>query len=338
MRDTRRARLVLALLLLASFTLLTIDYRSNGNSPLRPLERAVGAIVGPGERAVSSAVRPLGDAVHFGDNGTTASRLRRENDALRRQLESTTDDHRRAQELDRLLGYATFFTIKPADVVGWGSDVGFDNTVAIDMGSTDGVQVDMTVVTGLGLVGKVVRVDSDTSTVALVDDPAITVGVRDTRTGGLGSVTGRADGSLDLTIVEQNASIHRGDVVVTLGSRHYVPYVPDVPIGRVVAVGNAPGQLAAHAIVQPFVDLRALDLVGVVFPPPKRAPRNALVPTPTPAAQPTPSPSQSRSQRPHPKRSPSASPSTQPAIGAAGPIRPGAMPYADAASRYLGGA
>ena len=285
MRDTRRARLVLALLLLTSFTLLTVDYRANADSPLRPLERAVGAVVGPGERGVSSLVRSVRDGVRFGGQSGKVAELQRANDALRRQLEQATDDHRRAQELDRLLGYAAYFRTKPANVVGWGGGAGFDDTVAIDIGSRDGVRPDMTVVTGLGLAGKVVRVDADTSTVALIDDPAITVGVRLTRTGELGSVTGRPDGRLELTVVRQNASIRRGDTVVTLGSRHYVPYVPDVPIGRVVSVENGPGQLSARAVVVPFVNLRALDLLGVVFPPPKRPPRQALLPTTGPGSQ-----------------------------------------------------
>lgn len=287
MRDTRRARLVLALLLLTSFTLLTVDYRTNAHSPLRSIERGVAAVVGPGERAVSSAVRPLADAIHFGTDSGRVSELRKDNEALRRQLDMSADDHRRAAELDRLLGYASYFTTKPADVVGFGGGVGFDRTVAVDIGTGDGVRPDMTVVSGLGLVGKVVRADRSTSTVALIDDPGITVGVRLARTGDFGEVTGRADGRLELTIVKQNASIKVGDTVVTLGSTNYVPYVPDVPIGRVVAVENAPGQLAVKAVVQPFVDFGALDLLGVVFPPPKKAPRGALVPTPTPSATPS---------------------------------------------------
>ena len=284
MRDTRRARLVLALLLLTSFTLLTVDYRTNSRSPLRALERAVAAVIGPGERAVSDAVRPLGDAVRFGGESDQLARLEKENEQLRRQVAMTADDRRRAAELDQLLGYARYFTIKPADVVSWGSGAGFDRTVAVDIGAADGVRPNMTVVTGLGLVGKVVRVFRNTSTVALVDDPGITVGIRLARTGDFGEVTGRADGRLELTVVKQNASIQVGDTVVTLGSKDYVPYVPDVPIGRVVAVENAPGQLAAKAVVDPFVDLDRLDLLGVVFPPPKRAPRSALIPPPTPAA------------------------------------------------------
>jgi rod shape-determining protein MreC len=280
MRDTRRARLVLALLLLTSFVLLTVDYRTNARSPLRPLERAVGAVIGPGERAVSNAVKPLGDAVHLGGESGRLSKLQKDNEALQRRVDMSADDHRRATELDQLLGYATYFTVKPADVVGWGGGLGFDRTVAIDVGTSDGVRPDMTVVSGLGLAGKVVKVSRDTSTVALIDDPDVTVGVRLSRTGDFGEVSGRPDGRLELTIVRQNASIKVGDTIVTLGSVHYVPYVPDVPIGRVVSVENAPGQLAARAIVQPFVDFDSLDLLGVVFPPPKRAPRAALVPTP----------------------------------------------------------
>jgi rod shape-determining protein MreC len=312
-RDTRRARLVLAFLLLVSFTLLTVDYRTNDRSPLRPVEKAVAAIVGPGERAVSGAVRPVTNAVHFGNPASDLAALRKQNEQLTRQLEDTQDDHRKAEELDRLLGYATYFTIKPARVVAWGGDAGFDRTVTIDIGQADGVRPDMTVVTGLGLVGKVVRVDGDTSTVALISDPNIAVGVRLARTGDFGKVQGRPDGQLELTIVKQNAAIKVGDTFVTLGSVKYVPYVPDVPIGHVVAVDHAPGQLSAQAVVQPYVDLTTLDLVGVVFPPPRQPARDALIPTASPTSPTSPSASPaSAGLSGSPSRSPSPTPTGTP--------------------------
>src|SRR5205085_10902385 len=100
-RDTRRMRLVLALLLLTSFTLLTIDYRTYGRSPLRPLERAVAAVVGPGERLVAAGVRPLQNVIHLGDDKKRIAALQRDNDKLRVQAEATENDRRRAAELDQ---------------------------------------------------------------------------------------------------------------------------------------------------------------------------------------------------------------------------------------------
>lgn len=320
-RDTRRARVVLAFLLLASFTLLTVDYRSNDHSPLRPLERAVANVVGPGERAVSAAVRPIGNGVHFGNESAKMTTLERENEQLRRRLEETQNDHHLAQQLQRLLGYAGYYTIKPARVVASGGDPDYDRTVTIDIGTADGVHADMGVVDGLGLVGKVIKANSSTSTVALIDNTTssdttgatgITVGVRVARTGDLGSVTGRADGRLDLTVVKQNASLRVGDTVVTLGSLNFLPYLPDIPVGRVVAIDNSPGQLAARAIVQPFANLDGLDLLGVVFPPPKRPARNALIPTATPSGSPAATPTGSASPPSHPATPRSTSPTGKP--------------------------
>ena len=45
MRDNRRARLILAMLLLTAFTLITLDYRSGGGGPLRSVAMGAGKCV-----------------------------------------------------------------------------------------------------------------------------------------------------------------------------------------------------------------------------------------------------------------------------------------------------
>ncbi|HLI38381.1 MAG TPA: rod shape-determining protein MreC, partial [Streptosporangiaceae bacterium] len=56
MRDTRRTRLVLGVLLIAAIALITIDFREGGASPLRG---AGARAFGPVERAVSDVTRPV---------------------------------------------------------------------------------------------------------------------------------------------------------------------------------------------------------------------------------------------------------------------------------------
>jgi len=53
-------------------------------------------------------------------------------------------------------------------------------------------------------------------------------------------------------------------VVVTWGSQGGGPYVPGVPIGSVRKVYSSPLEQAKRAIVEPYVDFSALDVVGVV--------------------------------------------------------------------------
>src|SRR5437763_1728996 len=75
------------------------------------------------------------------------------------------------------------------------------------------------VITGLGLIGNVVRADSRTSTVQLLTDPAINVIVRNGRTNTNGKVSGLPDGNLALTQFSQTSDIRVGDQLVTRGSK-----------------------------------------------------------------------------------------------------------------------
>ena len=55
------------------------------------------------------------------------------------------------------------------------------------------------------------------------------------------------------------------DTVVTWGSRAG-PYAPGVPIGRVTDVYSSLRETSQRAVIEPFVDFCALDVVGVVVP------------------------------------------------------------------------
>src|SRR4051795_7895720 len=87
MRDNRRARLILAMLMLTAFTLITLDYRSGGGGPLRSIGNAV---FGPVERAVSAVARPIGSFFsslgHLNSYKHDNNQLRAENQRLQEEL------------------------------------------------------------------------------------------------------------------------------------------------------------------------------------------------------------------------------------------------------------
>ena len=293
-REPRRQRTYFILLLVTAFALLTIDYHSNGaSSPLHPLEKLVAGVVGPGEKAVNSVVKPITDEVHFGKPPDQVAELQKELDAAKLQAELSQNDHRQVEQLDSLLGWPPYYVMrmKPARVVATGDTLSNDGSVTIDIGSHDGVHINMTVVTGLGLIGNVVQVSATTSTVELLIDPKITVRTKNARTNTEGYVTGRPDGDLDLTQISQTTDIRVNDYVVTYGSQDNQPYVPNVPIGKVISVADAPGAATHNAVVRPFASFNELDLVAVIFPPTTKMPTVFISPvTPNPTtAPPTPS-------------------------------------------------
>ena len=302
MRDNPRTRLVFVLLLLTAFTLITLDARGGGTSLLDRLRASTQSVFGPIERAAAAVVRPVSDFVDgvgsIGDNQQRISELEQENEALALELRTSELDRNRARELDELLGLAAIgqYRIVPTEVIAVGSARGFLRTVTIDAGSRDGISVDLTVVNGDGLVGRVIEVGSSTATILLLTDPEFVVGVRMAGSMELGTVRGGAAGPMGLELFNPQADLQVGDLMVTLGSRNGRPFVPGVPVGTVVNVRSTPGALTRSADVRTFVDVTTLDLVGVVVEPPRTDPRDSLLPTPTPSpsvgsTSPTPSPS-----------------------------------------------
>ncbi|MEV0284454.1 rod shape-determining protein MreC [Kribbella sp. NPDC050820] len=286
--SVRRRRTVLVLVILACFTLIVLDARRSAGSPVDPLREAAAGVFGPLESTASSARQPVDN---LRDRFAEMDRLKAENEKLKSENEklhqdlNTTDYARgRAAELDRLLKLAPEYTITPARVIGIGSAQSFNHTVTLDAGTADGVRVDMTVLNGDGLVGRVVRTTQATATVLLIGDRSSTVGGRLNASMALGFVSGRGEvgGTLDYKLVDLKARPKVGDRIVTWGSSGNAPYVPGVPIGVVTSVTPNQGALGSTAIVKPYVDPTRIDTVGVVTGPLARTPRTPLKPTTTP--------------------------------------------------------
>jgi rod shape-determining protein MreC len=269
----RGPRLLLVLLLLTAFTLTALDARSGDGSPFDALRRGADAALGPAQRALGGGVRSAGKLV--GGDSDEQAELREENDRLRAELRRTDDLRRRVRELDELLrlGDAGSYPMVPARVSAVGASFGFESTVTIDAGSGDGIEPGQTVVHGDGLLGRTVRVGPFTSTVLLLTDPGFTVGARLDRQGTVGLATGTGDG-LEFALVE-GGRLQEGDALLTTGSD---TFVPGVPVGRVTSVDA--GRLVSTATVEPFVDVTAVDLVGVVTEPPRSTPRVPIEPGP----------------------------------------------------------
>ena len=270
----RPSRAVLLLLLLASFTLITLDARGGDDSPLEPVRSVMGDVLGPVENATAAAVRPFAAVPGFfrttGGLRRDVARLEAENSQLKGALAGVSVDRNRAAELDGLLATSktTGYALVPARVVAMGPAQSFSRTVTIDAGTRAGIRPDMTVLNNDGLVGRVVRADRSTATVLLLVDQDSVVGGRLGSSMEVGLLRGRGavggDEKLDLDLVDPSATVNQDDVLVTWGSKKGAPYVAGVPIGRVAAVSSTPRQQSVQAVISPYVDFTSLDLVGVV--------------------------------------------------------------------------
>jgi rod shape-determining protein MreC len=286
-RDNRRTRLVLGVLLIAAITLITLDFRDGGSSPAR----RVGAdVFGPIERVthdVTNPVASLFDSITGGPSAqTTIASLQRENAELRAELSSAQLSKAARKQLSQLLQLdAGGYRIIAASVIAAGGD--YSDTVTLDAGSNDGIKPNETVLNGSGFVGTVTQVSSDTSTVVLANDASSVVGVQLASNGEIGDVTGTGKSMsgtslLKLNLFDANAVLQVGQEVITYASVNDQPEVPGVPVGTIVSVHSAAGSLVQTAMVRPFVNFTALGVVGIVVEAPAHNPRVSILPRPAP--------------------------------------------------------
>jgi rod shape-determining protein MreC len=264
-----RPRFTLIFLILTSITVITLDFRGDGNGLIASVRDGAADVLAPVRDAAAGVLDPVGDAL----SGVTGyGKLEDENAALRARIAefegSTLRDEGAEAELAEaraLLGLDFAGDVSRVDARVIATPVSnFEQTIELDQGSDDGVSVDMPVVNGAGLVGQVVHVSGSRSTVRLVTDPASAVGVRLARSSEVAVAEGEGPQQLlSLSFVDPAADVSVLELVVTSGLNNSV-FPPGIPVGRVAVADPAPGRLERRVEVRPVADLAQLRLVSVL--------------------------------------------------------------------------
>ena len=268
-RRTARPRFTLFLLVLTSVTIITLDYRGTGGGIIGTIKNTAQDAFAPVQSAADAAFRPVGD---FFQGVTHYGALEKENARLRNQLADARGKALRAEDAERerqtLLDLDNLTVVEnipsvAARVVST-SPSNFELTVQIDRGKDAGVALRMPVVTGEGLVGRVIAVSRTRATVLLVTDPSSSVGVRLTGSGDVGVASGRGDDKdLGVDFIAPDATVGRNEVVVTSGLQQS-QFPPSIPVGRVTSVRAPSGEFQKFLRINPVVDMRRLTFVRVL--------------------------------------------------------------------------
>jgi rod shape-determining protein MreC len=268
----RNTRLLVVSLVMVSLLTITVDYRGGDSGPLESAGRATLTIVGALQSAVSRVIRPIGD---FVTGLVNVGSLRKENERLRQQVEQlqtqagqSVSDERVKRELLELLKLEEQLRLEEtvAARVTAESVSNFEWSVTVDKGSSSGIKIDMAVVSGDGLVGRVISVAPNASIVELIIDPDSGVAGRLASSGETGVVEGQRNQDLAMDLVSPNARVVLNEQVVTSGFQGSL-YPPEIPIGFVSRVFTDPGKLNKTVAVRPAVNFSALQFVLVVTKP-----------------------------------------------------------------------
>jgi rod shape-determining protein MreC len=211
-----------------------------------------------------------------------------ENEELRRQLAGVELELKRAREAtaenDRLKGLLnlkqkTGYESVPARVIARDSSVWF-NTITIDRGSSSGIALNMPVVTGSGIVGRVVALSPWTAQVMLITDEKAAAGAvvgQLGESGALGSIRGMGEkGLVEMRYVSGLQHVEFGDYVLTTGQDGIYP--PALNVGQVVQVKHGTATQPHEIFIRPGARLDQIEDVSVLLyhPPQRPAPDQTL--------------------------------------------------------------
>jgi rod shape-determining protein MreC len=195
--------------------------------------------------------------------------LRRENERLRLQATQAEETARENARLRQLVGWQAQapWKLKLARVV-LRDPANWWHTVQIDLGSRDGLRVNMPVLTTDGLVGRVSSVSLTRSQVTLLGDPNCKVSARVENeshdTGVIGPSGPLGTEFVELGFLSRNANLKPGQAVLTSGEGGIFP--PGIPIGKILDMLPAAYGSPAEVRVKLAANLSALEEVWVMFP------------------------------------------------------------------------
>jgi rod shape-determining protein MreC len=280
-KQVRRRRAVLALLVISSFVLLTITYGQESGG----LQRSVSTIFSPLQDAADRALKPARDLVGWFDKTFDA---RGENSRLKEELVKTralavgaqaalqeNEQFRKLFKFDRGPALAASAYEKVTGRVVARSPNLFNSTVAIDLGSSDGVHVDDAVMSGDGLVGRVASVEGGSSQVTLITDSASAISAKVVPTGVQGVIRPDLGDPEDLILdyIDSTEKIGVGQPVVTSGwcaQGICSLFPPNLPVGEVTRASLEVQEASQQVRLRPYADLADLDIVQVLTGGPER--------------------------------------------------------------------
>lgn len=277
-KTVRRRRAVLGLLVVCSLILLTLYFGEPAGSGLHSVQRGVLQVLSPIQEGASRALKPardlfgwFGDTIHA--KGQVKS-LRKQVQQLRVEAIAGQNAVRENQQLTKMLGLDATSRLAPthpvaANVISVDPSV-WSQTIAVDVGSADGVRAGQPVVDGDGLVGAVSdTVASNSAVVDLITNSDTAVPARVARNGVLGVLQPAVGDQNDLLLKFAGAAdVRTGDAIDTSGTvsrtnRFTSLYPPGIPVGVVTRIDDA-GSDTQTIHVRPFANVRGLEHVQVL--------------------------------------------------------------------------
>jgi len=266
-KRTTRSTVVIILILL-SLAGVALDQ----NDDLQPIEDLALSFVIPVQEKLTSVANSISDLVQATQD---VRELRRRNEELQALADSLMIENVRLKEVEaenevlrRLLKFTEanpLHSYRAAEVKGRvvsRDPSNFLSYLIIDVGSQQGIERGMPVVTERGLVGRITDVGSNWAKVMLIIDPSSSVNALVQSSRATGVVEGQVGGGLVMKYIPQGATINVNDIILTSGLGGNFP--SKLIIGQVTSVYQRDVEMFQEAHIRPTVDFSELEIVLVI--------------------------------------------------------------------------
>ncbi len=182
---------------------------------------------------------------------------------LERQVNSFKIRENQYSQLEKLakLKYKYNYDILPARIV-LKDNMDWSKTIVINRGSRDGLMINMAVISGAGLVGKIIRTGYAYSRVLLLIDSNFKIGARLRNSRFAGLLEGQGMNQLVLNYLPREATFNEGEEVVTSGLGGIFP--AGYLIGTIKKTHFEEYGFYKYVTVKPSVNFNTLESVAVV--------------------------------------------------------------------------
>lgn len=273
--------MLLVVLFIICILLITAYSRESNSGFLHRVQRLSMDAISPLQKGMNKLLSPVKEGIDYlagiGKIRSERDRLRKENAELESRLLGLEETQHENEQLRKMIAYQESnpqFDLMAVDVIGANPDI-WEQTIQIGAGSSSGLKEYMAVLNEDGsLVGRIILCTSEVSIVQLITDDSSSVGAMMQDNGELGVVKGEGRSGVRLELLNQDAEVETGDVVVTSGIGGTCPQ--GIRIGTVTEISERRPDLSVGIIIEPSASLTRLDRVMVVLSPlPSTAPLEA---------------------------------------------------------------
>lgn len=212
--------------------------------------------------------REIGGILFYHRNFIQNEKTKSQIEALRLKLNAMEEYYLENKRLRSLLSFKeqSPYKLVASRIIGRSPD-NWSSVIIIDKGRHHGIIKGMSVISPLGLLGRVVEDTLYTSKIMLINDPNFAVSGIIQRSRQEGLICGTLGNNLLMKYLPKDADINIQDTVVTSG---FTPAYPKgILIGNVVEMGEEFSGLTRYAVLKPAVNLSNIEEVLVIIQPEK---------------------------------------------------------------------